>query len=667
MSSFTSDPTEPAAAPRVQGNAALAVQQAAAPLLEPYAQAPSRIGAEQRSWRAVLARLDLFSIAVLMAGILYVALAWTPSSYGVALGAIGLPREGLVAGMPQPIRSDEWVVWTPYIQIAVENGFQRYVESSVYGEDLRNFNGLPLLDWALPFKPQFWGFFVADPAYAFSFSHAIFIVLFLAGYHRLLMGFGMPRSWSAAGSLLLFFTSYAQFWWTTTGPLLALFPWLLLLATQESGWLARGPVRFAAMAWLVPVWLLSHLYPPIVVPLAFAGGVLLLAFHPQALKPRTLLPGLAGAAVGLALVYLYLAEPIRVMAETVYPGARSIGGGYVSWQHYLAQFFPFLVSTDRFRDLLNLNICEVATGGSYLLLLAAIFLDHGRLGCLLRSGGPARRSLMWRVGLPLAGFLLMSVWMLLPVPAAVGKLLLWDKVPGNRMVFAAGLLLHVAVFTLMREAGVRLTSGRFATAAGSVLVAWLAMKNGLPAAEGLRRNLMDLMVLPPLALLILTAWWAGRRGTPKAMGGSSVGPSVAALGLILCALLPNAIGFGRFNPIQSAVPIFHRPHTPVLAELDERAAKHPEGWLVMPNHFPGAMLAGLGYRTPAHVLIAPALGFFRPYFPELDDQAFNTLFNRYAHIHMVDGITTPQSPQPDVIQVPWERFLGPRRTAAAAP
>lgn len=660
--SSTPNLTEPAADPRAQGIALPAAQAAGTSPPSLPVPPPPWSGTERHPWLAALARLDLFSIAVLLAGLLYVALAWTPSSYGLALAAIGLPNEGLVAGTPKPVRSDEWVVWTPYVQIAVENGFQRYADGSVYGEDLRNFNGLPLLDWALPFKPQFWGFFVADPAYAFSFSHALFIVLFLVGYHRLLMGFGLPRSWSAAGSLLLFFTSYAQLWWTTTGSLLAVFPWLLMLAIQERGWLARGPVRFAAMAWLVPVWLLSHLYPPIVVPLAFAGGMLLLAFRPQALKPRTLVPGLAGAAVGLALVYLYLAEPIRVMSQTVYPGARSIGGGQVPWPLYLAQFFPFLAGNDRFQDLLNLNICEVATGGSYLILLVVIFLDYGRLAPLLRSEAPARRALLCRVGLPLAGFLLFSLWMLVPLPAVVGKLLLWDKVPGNRMVFAAGLLLHVAALVLMRQVGVRLTSGRFATAAGGVLVAWLAMKNGLPAAEGLRRNLADLMVLPPLVLLILANWWAVRRGALSAVAG----PALAAFGLILCALLPNAIGFGRFNPIQSAAPIFHRPQTPFLAELNQRAAQHPEGWLVMPGHLPGAILPGLGYRTPAHVLIAPALGFFRPYFPDLDEQTFSTLFNRYAHIQMVEGITTPRSPQPDVVQVPWERFLGPRRTLAGS-
>lgn len=620
--------------------------------------------------RSFLAGLDLFSIAVLLAGILYMAFAWTPSSYGVALTALGLPDEGLVVGVPRPVRSDEWMVWTPYVQIAVENGFQRHDALSIYGEDLRNFNGLPLLDWALPFKPQFWGFFVADPAYAFSFSHAIFIVLFLIGYHRLLLGFGFARSWSAAGSLLLFFTSYAQFWWTTTGPLLAVFPWILLAIMGSHPWLMRGPVRFAVLAWLAPVWLLSHLYPPVVIPLAFAGGLLLLAFRPGVLAPRILLPSLAGAAVGLGLVYLYLAEPIQVMAGTVYPGARSMGGGIMPLPLYLAQFFPFLASNDLYQDLLNLNICEVATGGSYLSLLTVVFLDHQRLAAILWSGGASARQLVWRVGLPLAGFVLLSVWMIVPVPDTYGKFLLWNKVPGTRMVFAAGLLLLVVAFTLMREAGVRLTGGRFAVVLGSVLVAWLAMKNGLEVAGGLRRNRLDLLVLPLIALVLLVAWWTSRRAARRTVGldmGVAAGPTPgAALALILCALVSNAVGFGRFNPIQSAVPIFHHPKTPALAALDAQAAQHPEGWVVSPNHLPGALLPGLGYRTPAHVLIAPALGFFRPYFPELDAETFNQIFNRYAHIQMAADITAPFSPQADVIRVPWERFTGPRLAPPAA-
>lgn len=608
------------------------------------------VAAPSVAWRG---RLDLFSLLVLLAGIVYTALAWTPSSYGVALSAIGLPNEGLVLGAPRPIRSDEWVVWTPYVQIAVENGFQRFNSLSIYGEDLRNFNGLPLLDWALPFKPQFWLFFIADPAHAFSFSHAIFIVLFLIGYHRLLIAFGFPRAWSAAGATLLFFTSYAQFWWTTTGPLLAVFPWLLLAAFHPMPALAR----FAALAWLIAFWLLAHLYPPVAVPLAFAGALMIVAFRPQTLAPRTLLPCLAGAAVGAGLVYLYLAGPIGVMASTVYPGSRSLGGANMAAGIYWAQFFPFAVSTDKFLDLLNLNICEVATGGSYLTALTLIFLDYRRLGALLAAGGPAARRLVWRMFWLALGFAAMSVWMMYPVPAAIGKWLLWDKVPGHRMVFAQGVLLLTMALVLLQAAGARADWRRFAVAALAVIGVWLTMKGGAGQwGRLLTHNWLDALVLPLLAAALLLLPRIGRAGDGAA----------AAFALILCAMAVNMVGFGRFNPIQSAVPIFERPKTPALAGLDADAAAHYRGWLTTPGHLPGAVLPGLGYKTPAHVLIAPQPEFFRPYFPEMAPADFNQVFNRYAHIQMIAEDVTPFSPYPDVIRVPARRFAVPPPVPAGA-
>lgn len=587
---------------------------------------------------------DAFILIVLIAGLVYTAFAWTPSSYGVALSGIGAPGEGLVFGEPQPIRSDEWAVWTPFVQIAVGNGFERFNALSPYAEDLRNFNALPLLDWGLAFKPQFWPFFAIDPAWAFSFSHSVFIVLFLIGYYRLFVTFGFTQGWSAAAASLMFFTSYAQFWWTTTGPLLAIFPWLLLAAQARLPWLLHA----ALMAYLTAFWLLSHLYPPVIIPLAFAGGALLLAFRPEVLRPRTLLPCLAGVAAGVGLTWLYLHEPIRLMAATVYPGSRSLAGGGVPLPLYFAQFFPFLVSTDDYKDLLNLNICEVATGGSYLLLLVMIFLDYGRLATVLRDGGPARRDLLRQLALPFTAFALMSVWMLVPVPNSWGRFLLWDKVPGNRMVFAAGLLLLTVSLTLLRAGTVRLSWGRFAVATLVVGLAWGMANGGLAGlAARLSNNLIDLVILPPLAAVV----WLGVRGV---LAGPQVG-----LALLLCALAANVVGFGGFNPIQSAWPIFHRPATPVMAAFDESAANHPDGWLLRGGMLPGALMQGLGYRSLQHVQIVPALGFFRPYFPEMDDTAFNQLFNRYAHVQIVPGLPAAGSPQADVIQLPMERFLSP--------
>ena len=99
--------------------------------------------------------LDAFTLVVLVLAATYFALGWTPSSYGAVLDRVGATGLGLVAGEPREIRSDEWARGTPYIQAAVNNDFKRFNATSIYHEDLRNFNGLPLADWSLLFKPYF--------------------------------------------------------------------------------------------------------------------------------------------------------------------------------------------------------------------------------------------------------------------------------------------------------------------------------------------------------------------------------------------------------------------------------------------------------------------------------------------------------------------------------
>ena len=136
-------------------------------------------------WQRLLAPRG-FIAAALVVTALYAALQLTPSSYAIALQMIGVNDAGPLFGFAQPERSDEWALWTPYVQIAINNGFARIEHISPYEADLRNFNALPLWDWGLVFKPQLWTFFVLPPAAAFSLMFAILLV-FTMIYVRLAM------------------------------------------------------------------------------------------------------------------------------------------------------------------------------------------------------------------------------------------------------------------------------------------------------------------------------------------------------------------------------------------------------------------------------------------------------------------------------------------------
>ena len=87
---------------------------------------------------------------------------------------------------------------------------------------------------------------------------------------------------------------------------------------------------------------------------------------------------LAGGAIGFGLAVLYLWGPFQIMADTVYPGHRNeVPGGIVPWSWMLAYLFPHFVTAKW--ESFYWNNLEVATGGSYALLFALIFVNVHRL------------------------------------------------------------------------------------------------------------------------------------------------------------------------------------------------------------------------------------------------------------------------------------------------
>jgi len=138
---------------------------------------------QRRAWRsnALSLRKCITGLLILYC-ITHILLAITPSSYALALQLAGQEVKGLFFGTPRAIRSDEWMVLTPYYQIVVNNDFLMTNSLSPYQENLRSFQALPILDWGLIFKPYHWGFFVLPPANALSLYYLFMTLSFLSGW-----------------------------------------------------------------------------------------------------------------------------------------------------------------------------------------------------------------------------------------------------------------------------------------------------------------------------------------------------------------------------------------------------------------------------------------------------------------------------------------------------
>ncbi|OBU60037.1 DUF7657 domain-containing protein [Stenotrophomonas maltophilia] len=588
------------------------------------------------------ARLCLGIVAVLC--LLYVAFALTPSSYAMASQYLGLAPIEPLLGKARGIRMDEWMVYTPYVQIAVANDFGATNAFSPYHETLRSFQALPLLDWGLLFKPYHWAFFILPPANAYSFFFMFMAMAFLCGWALFLRQLRVPPLAAVLVALTLYFSPYVQVWWTTNWGAFALAPWVAVAWLRiDNRWL-----RILASAYALVVWLLAVAYPPFIISALLAMGVLVLAFRRDALTVARLLD--AAVAGGLALLAFlgYFHEAIEIVRNTVYPGQRESAGGGVSPVALLTHGFPNLM-TRGFYPLPAFepsNACEIAVFSSLLPLFTAVLADWTQV---LRWARGHRLSL----GVLAAGIALVACWIFLPVPLRIGQLTGLSMVPPTRALLALGLLLNIGCAIVLVRGGVRLGRGRLLLLA-ALLLAGCLLKFAF--GQGSFSRLHATADAWPLLCVGVLAFAARR-------------PRFAAhpVALVLAvAALGNVLTNGLFNPVQSARPIFDMDRGAVLASMQERGARQAaDGALVVEGRY-GALLSGVGIPAVNHTLYFPQLAYFRARFPDMPEDRFNTTFNRYHHV-MVSDVAEPRSMYADLVEVPAAAMLAAPAQPPAPP
>jgi hypothetical protein len=570
--------------------------------------------------------------AVGFIGLIYICFELTPSSYGMFLDVLQAPEAGPVVGISRGIRSDEWAVATPLFQACIRNGFRRINETSFYHEDLRNFTALPLKDWSLIFKPQLWAFFVLPPALAYSIFYTLFMWAFLAGYFLFFRELEVPAWLAAVTTVIVYFSGFTQFWWTIYGFLLAGLPWILLIVLRPMAWWKKTLL----CVWAFPALVLAQAYPILLVTLAWGALILLLALRPTLLRsPGEIIAIAAGSLTVALVIFFYYGNVITIMSNTVYPGHRISAAGGTSKLAALSELFPFV--SFRLGDFMQLdgeNICEIGAVGSFFPLLTVCLMRYRSL----RDHAAVRRSLL----VLLSGFAAITLWQIAPVPLWIGRILLWNRGGSQRFLFTSGFLLTMAA-----------------------LLIW---SNKLISVHPLR--IAVFVVVGPVASLFLKSAWLIHKGEPAfpsrhdlllsavAIGGALaacyVPPASRGYVLLFTVAWMNVYAFGRFNPLQPAGPIFEVPETEILHDLREKAAA--SGGVLYDTQSFGATLNGLGFPAVSHVLMAPKLVFFRSYFPAMDAERFNQIFNRFAHIRLSEK-PMPGVPQEDVIDVPKDMFV----------
>ena len=549
---------------------------------------------------------------------------------------LGLPTEGLLLGEPQDTRSDEWMVLTPYFQIAINNGLGTINELSPYRESLRSFQALPILDWGMLFKPQHWGFLALPAANAFSLYFLLMTLSFVGGWSLFFTALRMPTLPSVLLAATLYLAPMTQVWWTTNAGVFAFAPWCML------AWISirRPTVRIIACTYALAVWMISCAYPPFLHAIGFAMLALVVCFRPDTLGWRLILDGMVATVLGLLIFVAYFGELIDIMQATVYPGQRISSSGGLEWPKLFAHLFPTLTTLifEPLPAITNSNAAEVSVLSSLLPTYALALANHGRILRLIRQHP-------WQTALLGLFMLFITAWLVLYIPPFIAKATGLFMVPAGRAVLAFGLLVNVISALALCRGGIRITRLRLIALLLITLLGTLA-KLSL-GHDGMYGLYSPLDAIPYLCFLVLLAWvWRTRAADARTLSG-----------ILFAAFLGNALSHGAFNPVQSAYPIFEADKNAIRQHLANLGSVvTPDGALAVPGHF-GAILQGQGFSTINHVLYHPQSAYFKRHFPDLPADIFNSIFNRYAHVSM-GHVATPTLIAPDHIQLPLSAFSG---------
>ena len=549
-----------------------------------------------------------------------------------SVGMYGTPRtSATVGGVDRPIRSDEWMVRLPWLMSQSARGFPTTLVTAGTHDASITYD-LPVRSAQMILKPHLLPYLFLDIERGVSAEWWILVIGSALAVYILLLTLRVRPAISVPLALLVA-ANPGMHWWTVNASFVVTMYGCLATASMISA--LQEPGRKTRMKLTVTGgWLFScavvGLYPPFQIPVLGAFAAILIVY---ALEGRRII-GVKGTVSALAAAVSTMVvllgwfvfrhrTGLQTMANTVYPGTRRVHSGGLDLVGLLGAPFDLHSSAITSGSVNRTNQSENAT--TFLFALPAVLLTG--LGLTSRP-----RSISSRLQAVVVGwFVLLMMWMLLPLPDFVGSMTLLNRVPPERIkpvivvVSAIVLALHLQFHNAMVPARARV---------GVVLM-----------------------------LMTVTVW----SGTHYVVNDARISNASVWLSTIIWCL-PLAAAFVRFpraglwvlafvsvftaqriNPFHNSLdPIQNNSVVSAMRKVDPNL----EGtWLTFsgPAQLKGVMVS-TGVRVDSATSPYPDKAFWRRFDPA---QIFESAWNRYGHVRMVIGrgpsdITNPQA---DVIDL----------------
>ncbi len=399
----------------------------------------------------------------------------------------------LLAGHPQTVRSDEWLVNTQ-LTIAQSTAGYPAINHNVHGgTDMSVAGDVPYKDWSAVFRPQNLVFFVLPLAYAFAFKWWLLLYLTIISCYFVILRFLPGKKLLAVVLSTAIGCSPFIFWWYITSALAPIFYgfFIILLGlrvinNEKARFLKKQKIAYSQALYLIGLsyLLISFaliLYPPYQIPIALgvtallAGKILDRYGFSKSLLSRESLSRVGvflGSFIltGLVLMLFMSSHSIAInsVRHTVYPGSREVIGGNTSlFQIFSTYLQPQLERVDR-GIYYYANQSEASNFFLFLPFLlipgfALIYLEYRQ-----------KHKLNWSLLLiQLVGILFM-LNLLVSAAQPVYRLFALNKVPHDRLVIGLGFAGLLQLMLIMQSLkSVRIPKSRLSW--GSAIYCFLCL------------------------------------------------------------------------------------------------------------------------------------------------------------------------------------------------
>jgi hypothetical protein len=522
-----------------------------------------------------------------------------------------LKQESPLIGSPRPIRSDEWLVYTPSVvsQTKLQRPYSQ-TNPSLGAGFAPLLLGVPTDHTTSLVRPQLWGYFLfeVERGYSWYWSYRIFCCL--CGVYLLLRILTQGQTACAlVGSIWFFFSPFVQWWASSTVPELV-GNFCLALCSLVFAFTATTRARTTMACLGLVVFGTSfalQLYPPFQIPLAWLGIFLLPTLFIVSRSGRqkwhdfgfkvALVALAALATLGFVAAYIVtIHESLSILSQTAYPGARSVQGGGVSLARYFLGFAGLLMNEQSIPEAVG-NISE----GSTFLLVWPIALS---IACFSPSQFHARYVA------PVAAYLtLFSMYVVVGWPGWLSKGTLMSLVPSERVFIGVGLA--NILFTMMVIATVQKVSRTSIFVGGSILVGI----GGLFVLHG-ESVFGEFLDRPDYVLCLLTLF---ALGVPMLFRHR--------WGFAAAVLVVSFVSSGRVNPVVRGLGPLVRNHvTQAVAEIPQNLRERT--WLVYGGFILPQLFKASGLEVVNGSKFVPQFALWS----RMDRSgSYRDVYNRYAH------------------------------------